>query len=182
MTIESTSPTLLCSGVVCESRDGQIQFAARYVHAVFFSRVITGDESWILEYDPETKLQSREWHTANSTRPKKARISQSKIKSMLICFFNSQGIVPKEFVPPGQTVNQTFYRGVLERLRERVARMRPGIDRTWVLRHYNAPCHTAVSINDFLAEKKTFLWFLSPPICRISAPVTSFYSPGSKTT
>ena len=26
----------------------------------FFSRVITGDESWILEYDPETKRQSRE--------------------------------------------------------------------------------------------------------------------------
>ena len=23
----------------------------------FFSRVITGDESWILEYDPETKRQ-----------------------------------------------------------------------------------------------------------------------------
>ena len=53
----------------------------------FVSRVITGDESWILEYDPETKGQSREWHTANSPRPKKARMSKSKIKSMLICFF-----------------------------------------------------------------------------------------------
>ena len=31
-------------------------------------------------------------------------------------------------------------------------------------------------------QKKAFLWFLSPPICRISVPVTSFYSPGSKTT
>ena len=49
----------------------------------FFSRVITGDESWILEYDPETKRQSREWHTANSLRPKKARMSKSKIKSTL---------------------------------------------------------------------------------------------------
>ena len=59
----------------------------------FFSRVITGDESWILKYDPETKRQSREWHTANSPRPKKARMSKSKIKSMLICFFDSpQGI------------------------------------------------------------------------------------------
>ena len=26
----------------------------------FFSRVITGDELWILEYDPETKRQIRE--------------------------------------------------------------------------------------------------------------------------
>ena len=52
----------------------------------FFSCVITGDESWILEYDTETKHQSREWHTANSPHPKKARISKSKVKSMLLCF------------------------------------------------------------------------------------------------
>jgi len=70
----------------------------------FFSRVITGDESWILEYAPETKRQSREWHTAKSPRPKKARMNKSKIKSMLICFSDNQGIVHKEFVPPGQTV------------------------------------------------------------------------------
>ena len=31
-------------------------------------------------------------------------------------------------------------------------------------------------------QKNTFLWFLSPPIRRVSVPVTSFYSPGSKTT
>jgi len=118
----------------------------------FYSRVIAGDESWILEYDPETKRQSREWHTTSSPRTKKVRMSKSKIKSMLICFFDSQGIVHKEFVLPGQTVNQTFYRGALERLRKRVACVRPGIARTWML-HDNAPCHTAVSINEFLAEK-----------------------------
>jgi len=148
----------------------------------FFSCVITGDESWILEYGPKTKHQSREWHTGNSPRPKKARMSKSKIKSIFICFFDSQGIVHKEFMPPGQTVNQTFYWEVLERLRKRVACVRPGIERTWMLHHDNAACHTAVSINEFLAGKKTFLWFLSPPICQISVPVTSFYSSGSKTT
>jgi len=52
-----------------------------------FSRVITVEESWILEYDPETKWQIRKWHTANSPHCKKARMSKSKIKSMLICFF-----------------------------------------------------------------------------------------------
>jgi len=46
----------------------------------FFSHVITGDESWILEYNPKTKRQSQEWHTANSPSPKKARMSKSKIK------------------------------------------------------------------------------------------------------
>ena len=144
----------------------------------FFSRVITGDESWVLEYDPETKRQSREWHTANSPRPKKARMSKSKIKSMLI--FLSQGIVHKEFMPPGHTVNQTFYREVLERLRKRVARLRPSIVHTWMLHHDNAPCHTAVSVKEFLAEKSIPV-FPQLPIRRISVHVT-FYSPGSKTT
>ena len=51
-----------------------------------FSRVNTGDESWILEYDPKTKRQIREWHTANSPCPKKARKRKSKSKLMLISF------------------------------------------------------------------------------------------------
>ena len=145
----------------------------------FLSRVITGDESWIFEYDPEKK--SRDWHTANSPRPTKARMSKSKIKSMLICFFDSQGIVHKEFVPPGQTVNQTFYRRVLERLRKRVARVQPGIACTWMQHHNNAPCHMAVSNNKFSAEKSISV-VPQTPYRWISVPVTSFNSPGSKST
>jgi hypothetical protein len=52
-----------------------------------FRQVITGEELWIFEYDTETKRQSQEWHTSASLRPKRARTSESKIKSMLICFF-----------------------------------------------------------------------------------------------
>jgi hypothetical protein len=37
----------------------------------FFSRVITGDESWIYSYDPETKQQFSEWKGPNSLRLKK---------------------------------------------------------------------------------------------------------------
>lgn len=62
-------------------------------------------------------------------------------------------IVHKEFVPQGQTVNQHFYREVLEKLRKRVIRVRPNIKNNWVLHHDNAPCHTAISINEFLASK-----------------------------
>ncbi len=74
----------------------------------FLERVITGDESWVFEYDPETKRQSMSGNTATSPRPKKARMSKSKIKSIVICFLDSQGIVHKEFVPQGQTVYQHF--------------------------------------------------------------------------
>jgi hypothetical protein len=130
----------------------------------FFSRVITGDESRILEYDPETKRQSREWHTANSPFPEKAKINKSKIKSKLICFFffESQGIIHKEYVPPGQTVNQTFFREVLEKLRKREVRVRPGIEHTSMLHHDNTPCHTAICINKFLAERNILVVSQAP--------------------
>jgi len=119
----------------------------------FLERVIIGDESWIFEYDPETKRQSQEWHTSASPRQKKGKMSKSKIKTMPICFFDSQGIVHNNFVSQDQTVNQHFYKEVLERLRKRVIRVRPNIKNTWMLHHDNAPCHTAISINQFSVTK-----------------------------
>ena len=32
--------------------------------------VITGDETWVYQYNPEMKQQSAHWKTANSPRPK----------------------------------------------------------------------------------------------------------------
>uniref|UniRef100_A0A493U176 Histone-lysine N-methyltransferase SETMAR n=3 Tax=Anas TaxID=8835 RepID=A0A493U176_ANAPP len=44
---------------------------------------------------------------------------------MLICFFDRYGVIHKEFVPPGRTVNAVFYMEVLTRLRKRIACVRP---------------------------------------------------------
>ena len=55
--------------------------------ANLLKRVVTGDESWILDYDPLTKRQSLEWKSALSPRPTKARVFKSKTKVMLIAFF-----------------------------------------------------------------------------------------------
>ena len=130
------------------------------------------DNSWILEYDPETKRQSRELHTANSPRPKKATICISKIKSMFICFFDSQGIVHEEYVPPGQTVNQTFYREVLERLRKRMALCDQALHALGYCTT-KTPHVTRQSPSMNFWQKQAFLWFLSPPIRPIS--VTDFF-------
>jgi len=91
----------------------------------FLSRVITGDKSWCYGYDPESKQASSQWKTPRLPQPKKIRQVRSNVKTMLICFFNIQGIVHREFVPRGQTVNQEFYLGVLKRLRKRVWRTWP---------------------------------------------------------
>ena len=56
-------------------------------------RVVTGDESWIFEYDQLTKRQSLEWMSALSPTTKKARVFKSKTKVMMIAFFGVHGIV-----------------------------------------------------------------------------------------
>ena len=84
------------------------------------SRVVTGDELWIFEYDPLTKRQSLEWKSASSPKPKKARLFKSKIKVMLIVFFD----VHLEFLPQGQTTNQNVYKDILRRLMRSVREKR----------------------------------------------------------
>ena len=71
-------------------------------------RVITGDETWILEYNPETKCQSTQWKSLMSSRPKKAKHSKSKV--VLIMFFDVRFIVHSEFLSQGWTVNQQVYK------------------------------------------------------------------------
>ena len=48
------------------------------------------------------------------TPAQKVRQVRSNVRTMLICFFDIQVIVHREFVPRGQTVNQEFYLGVLK--------------------------------------------------------------------
>jgi len=81
----------------------------------FMSSVITGDESWVYGYDPERKQMSSQWKTASSPRPKKARQVKSNVKTMLIAFFDIDGLVHHEYVPRGQKVNKKFYKTVLRR-------------------------------------------------------------------
>ncbi|GFT15152.1 histone-lysine N-methyltransferase SETMAR [Nephila pilipes] len=88
----------------------------------FLKTIVTGDESWCLEYDPETKRQSSEWTSPGKGRPKKVRASKSKTKTMLLVFFDSRGIIHHEFHRQGSTVTGAFYKDVLHRLLKRMRR------------------------------------------------------------
>ncbi|GFT35200.1 histone-lysine N-methyltransferase SETMAR [Nephila pilipes] len=86
----------------------------------FLKTIVTGDESWSLEYDPETKRQSSEWTSPRKGRPMKVRASKSK--TMLLVFFDCRGIILHEFLPQGSTVTGAFYKDVLHRLLKRMRR------------------------------------------------------------
>ena len=119
-------------------------------------QVITGDETWVFQYDPETKRQSMQWKITGSPRPKKARMSKLKIKVMLIAFFDQKDLVHHEFVPEGETVNQYFCQKVLIRLHGRVLRIRRALwsDKSWLLHHDNAPAHNRLSVRQLLVTKQ----------------------------
>ena len=73
---------------------------------------------------------------------------------MLICFFDQEGIVHREFVSPGTTVNADFYCDVLRRLRENVRRKRPQKcqNQNLIIHHDNAPAHRSFKVSQFLAK------------------------------
>ena len=73
----------------------------------------------------ETKRQSAEWKCRISPQPKKTRRVPSKIKTMLITFFDSKGIIHKEFLPSGQTITREYYLTVLKRLMSRIRWISP---------------------------------------------------------
>jgi len=120
----------------------------------FLNTVITGDESWVYGYDPETKAQSSQRKHSSSPRPKKAWQVCSNVKVLLTVFLNSHGVVVHEYAPQGQTVTKQYYEGVLCRLRNAVWHKRPDLwaAETWQLHHDNAPAHSSHLIQGFLAK------------------------------
>ena len=71
----------------------------------FFKKIVTGDETWCFAYDRTIKRQSAAWVGETSPRPKKLRFQKSRVKTMLVIFFDWQGVIHKEFVPESETIS-----------------------------------------------------------------------------
>jgi len=122
----------------------------------FFRKIVTGDETWCFAYDPTTKRQSAAWIGETSSRPKKLQFQKSRVKIMLVIFFNWQGVIHKEFVQEGETINAVCYKDVMERLLNRIRHVRPGMCESgdWLLLHANATSHNAKSSSSFQPNEK----------------------------
>ncbi|KAJ8939658.1 hypothetical protein NQ318_002148 [Aromia moschata] len=85
----------------------------------------------------------------------------SKSKFIMLILFGINGIVMTEWVPEGQTVNQTYYLKVLATLRERVRKKRPELWKvistklSWILHQDNAPAPNALYVKRYLAARGT---------------------------
>jgi len=74
---------------------------------------------------------------------------------MLIIFFDSPGIVHKEFVSEAKTADAELCTGVMDRLLKHIQRVRPVAfcSPDFFLLHVNAPAHKAASFCQFLTPK-----------------------------
>ena len=83
-----------------------------------------------------------------SPKGKKFRLQKSKVKTMLVYFYDSKGIIHHEFVPEGQTVTGSFYLSVVKCLWKRIRHVWPEYSApgSWFPLHDNAPVHRSVAV------------------------------------
>ena len=76
-------------------------------------RIITGDETWVHHYEPESKRQSMDWKHPQSPCKKKFKTQPSKEKLMLTEFWDSQGPVLEYYQERGTRINSAWYSEML---------------------------------------------------------------------
>ncbi len=72
----------------------------------YLKKIVTMDEAWCYQYDPETKRQASQWLAPREPCPSHSRRSISIKKIMLVAFFDYRGMVHFEFVRGEQWTQQ----------------------------------------------------------------------------
>jgi len=105
----------------------------------FQLKFITGDETCVHQYHPETQAQSMAWKHPQSPTIKKFKTSTSSGKLMTTVFWDMNGVLLLHFSPPNETVNSAAYQATLNKLKRAVQRKRPQMsDKRVLLLHNNA--------------------------------------------
>ena len=115
------------------------QLLERFTHdgERFLRSIISGDESWVHRYDPESKMQYR-----NKNSPK-FKVVASARKVLLTIFWDMEGIVHIEFLEQGTTIHSERYVSTLRALKGRLRRVRQDKVKDFVIQHDNARPHTS---------------------------------------
>lgn len=129
----------------------------------FLRCIVTGDESSIPTFDPDTKTKSSQWIPQGEHCPKKALHAQTRKTTMITTFFDCNGLIHHEFVPVGGTIRAEDYCETLACLREQIQRKHPELwimQEGWqhyLLHHDNATPHTAIPTLAAISETSTDL-------------------------
>ena len=118
--------------------------------------VVSGHETWVYSFDPETKQQSAQWTPAGAAPPVKFRRERSAAKQMVAVFVARRGHVITVPLDTQRTVTANWYvKHCLPKVLDAVVLHRPRTRlRGLLLHHDNAPAHRAHQTKNFLAENR----------------------------
>ena len=137
--------------------------------------IVTGDETWVYQYDPETKQQSVVWVFPDENPPVKFKRNRSASKQMIACFFAKLGHVVTMPLEDRKTVTADWYvNHSLPKVFQARSKRRPRTGVRGLLLYYdNASPHAATVTLDFLSVSDLQL-LTHPPYSPDLAPCDLF--------
>lgn len=119
----------------------------------FLHKIVTCDETWVHHYTPESKRASMEWRKKGEENPVKAKTRLSAGKVLATVFWDWRGVLLVDFLHGRQTINATYYCGLLDQVKLQYRRKRRDCPvREVLLLHDNARPHTAAATQQKLVE------------------------------
>ena len=72
--------------------------------------IVTGDETWIYHFQPDSKAKNKVWVSSEGDRPVIAHRCKTSNRMLYAIFFDSKGPVLQIPIPKGSSVTGKFYR------------------------------------------------------------------------
>jgi len=111
----------------------------------FCRHLFTGVETWIHQWDPESKLESMQWKHVEFLHPEKCKTQTSTSKGIVTIFWDSEELLLIDYLPPKKTITGQYYAEFRCKLCDankwkRHGKLSWGV---WLL-HNNAPVHKSL--------------------------------------
>ncbi|XP_063394736.1 histone-lysine N-methyltransferase SETMAR-like [Cydia fagiglandana] len=143
-------------------------------------RIVTGDETWVHHYGPESKQESMQWHIKGSAHPKKFKVVPSAGKVMATIFWDCEGKLLIDYKEKGVNITGQCYTNILRQLKDAIKEKRRGkLTKGVLLLCDNAPVHTAHIAKAAIVECG-FETATHPPYSPDLAPSDFFLCPNLK--
>jgi histone-lysine N-methyltransferase SETMAR len=128
----------------------------------FLFRIVTGDESWVHYFTPESKATSMAWKHTTFPIWKKFKTTPSAGKVLLTVLWDAKGVLLLDFLEWGRgrwersSINAKCYCETLTQLKNDIRQKKPGLlTARVILLHNSATPHTAAAAVNHIA---TFSW------------------------
>ena len=139
-----------------EQKQSQVRLALHVIEKYdkcdprHLEEIVTGDETWIYHFQPDSKAKNKVWVSSEGNRPVIAGRFKTSNDMLYAIFFDSKGPVLHIPVPKGSSVTGKFYReSVLTQLVDFY--QCTGV-RSIKLLHDNASAHKSATVQEYLRE------------------------------